>query len=67
MISAVCYDVTVSSKIKQMDIRGIDRQVILNLELRLQHEYVYGDKNEATVGDRRKRRESAIGVTTYSR
>lgn len=67
MILAVCYDVTVISKIKQMDIQGIDRQAILNLELRLQHKYGDGDKNEATVGDWQKGRESAREVTTYSR
>lgn len=56
MILAVCYDVTVSSKIKQIDIQGIDIQAILNLEIRLQHEYVDGDRNEQWATGKKEER-----------
>lgn len=47
--ATACNDVTVTSNLKPMEIRAIDRQAILNLELRLQHctklEKFYDDKN----------------------
>lgn len=35
--ATACNDVTVTPNLKPMEIRAIDRQAILNLELRLQH------------------------------